>query len=145
MYQNQNDNMKGSLIILILLFNCFLGISQDIAIKMKLYYWNASAKHFDTTLTKNGKVLLDSVLSYSKIDTSKCIKVAVKDITEFTSKKFLSNHSYTYLSYSNYNGEIKNNYYQSYNGFHKKDNCKLILYHATDKNLIDVVTLYEIE
>jgi len=137
--------IKGSIITIFFLITGFSGMSQATAIKMQLHYWNKPEQNFEKTLTKNGKILLDSLLSYSKIDTSKCIKVDRKEIIELTSTKFLANHSYTYLTYENYNGEVNKNYYRNFNGFHKQGTCKVILYHSTDRKTIDVVTMYVIE
>ena len=137
--------MKKTIIMLLLSFVSFMGVSQSIPIKMELHYWNKSEQNFDKTLTSNGKILLDSVLSISKIDTSKCIKVDRKDIVEYTSRKFLTNHSYTYITYSIFNGKLDKTYYQNFNGFKISDKSKIILYHSSDKNTVDVVSLYVIQ
>jgi hypothetical protein len=122
-----------------------MGFSQSTAIKMELRYWNKPEQNFGKTLTGNGKILLDSVLSISKIDTSKCIMVDRKDIIEYTSRKFLSNRSYTYISYSIYNGKLDKTFYQNFNGFQISNENKIILYQMTDGNMVDVVSLYVIQ
>ena len=137
--------MKKAIITLLLSVVSFMGFSQSKAIKMELRYWNKPEQNFDKTLTNNGKMLLDSVLSISKIDTSKCIKVDRKDIIEYTSRKFLTNHSYTYISYSIYNGKLDKTYYQNFNGFKINDKSKIILYQSSDGNMIDIVSLYVIQ
>lgn len=142
---SNNNIMKKTIITLLLSLVSFWGTSQSTAIKMSLRYWNKTEQNFDKTLTSNCKMLLDSVLSISKIDTSKCIKVDRKDIIEYTSKKFLTNHSYTYISYSIYNGKLDKIYYQNFNGYQINDKSKIILYQASDGNVIDNITLYVIQ
>lgn len=137
--------MKKTIITLLLSLVSFLGISQSTSIKMNLHYWNKPEQNFNKTLTTNGKKLLDSVLTISKIDTSKCIKVDGKDIIEYTSKKFLTNHTYTYISYSIYNGKLDKTYYQNFNGYQINDKSKIILYQISDGKMIDNVTLYVIQ
>lgn len=144
MYSN-NNIMKKTIVTLLLSLVSFWGISQSNAIKMELRYWNKPEQNFDETLTSNCKMLLNSVLSISKIDTSKCVKVDRKDIIEYTSKKFLVNHSYTYISYSIYDGKLDKIYYQNFNGYQISDKSKIILYQMSDGNMIDNVTLYVIQ
>ena len=138
-------DMKKTIITLLLSLVSFWGFSQSTAIKMELRYWNKPEQNFNKTLTNNSKMLLDSVLSISKIDTSKCIKVDRKDLIEYTSKKFLTNHSYTYISYSIYNGKLDKTFYQNFNGFQISNENKIILYQMTDGNMVDVVSLYVIQ
>jgi hypothetical protein len=137
--------MKKTIITSLLTIVSFMGFSQSTAIKMELRYWNKPEQNFGKTLTGNGKILLDSVLSISKIDTSKCIKVDRKDIVEYTSRKFLTNHSYTYISYSIYNGKLDKTYYQNFDGVKISDKSKIILYQSSDRNMVDVVSMYVIQ
>lgn len=137
--------MKKTIITFLLSLVSFWGISQSTAIKMKLRYWNNSEHRFSELLTKDGKKLLDSVLTISKIDTSKCVKVDYNDISEYTNRKYLTNRNYTYITYSIYNGILNKTFYKNFNGYSKSDNQKIILYHTTDNNQIDIVSLYVIE
>jgi antitoxin component YwqK of YwqJK toxin-antitoxin module len=138
--------MKKILVTLLLTIVSFSGYSQTTAIKMKLRYWNESKQGFNQSLTKNGKILLDSIMSVTKVDTSKCEIIEVKDLIEYTNKKFLSNHSYTYISYSIYNGGgISKKYYRTFNMDQTKDKSKIILYHMSDEKTIDIVSLYIIQ
>jgi hypothetical protein len=137
--------MKKIIITLLLSFVGYMGVSQSTAIKMQLHYWNKPEQNFEKTLTSNGKILLDSLLAISEIDTSKCIKVDRKNILEYTSKKFLTNHSYTYISYSIYNGVLDKTFYQNFNGYQTNDKSKIILYQMSDGNMIDVVSIYVIQ
>ena len=137
--------MKKAIITLLLSFVSFWGVSQTTSIKMELRYWNKPEQNFDKTLTNNGKILLDSILSVSKIDTSKCIKVNREDLIEYTSRKFLTNHNYTYISYSIYNGIFDKKNYQNFNGYQISNKNKIILYQMSDGNMVDIVSLYIIE
>jgi len=133
--------MKKTIITLLLSLVSFLGMSQSTAIKMKLHYWNKPEQNFNETLTINGKKLLDSTLIVSKIDTSKCIKVDKKDIIEYTSRKYLLNQKYLYVSYSNWDGKIEKEIYQNFKGQILNNKCKVILYHSTGDKIDDVTLI----
>ena len=137
--------MKKTLITSLLTIVSFLGYSQTSAIKMELRYWNKPEQNFNQSLTNNGKILLDSILSVVQIDTSTCIMVNREDLIEYTSKKFLTNHSYTYISYSIYNGTLNKTHYKNFNGYQVSGESKIILYQMSNGNTVDVVSLYIIE
>jgi hypothetical protein len=123
-------------------FNSFAQVN---AIKMKHYYWNNPNHHFSEVLTKKGKVLYDSVISQTGLDTSLCFKVKYDSIINSTNRKYLKVHGYLYLEYSVFNGQMRKNYYQSYNGYDSCQKQQCILSFATNKDNIDVVTLYLIK
>jgi hypothetical protein len=132
--------MKKTLITSLLTIVSFLGTSQSTAIKMKLRYWNKPEQNFNQSLTKNGKILLDSILTISKIDTSKCIKVDRKDIIEYTSQKYLSNQKYLYLNYAIWNDRLDKKQFQNFKHIDNKVTPKVVLYHSTGEE-IDTMTL----
>lgn len=132
--------MKKTIITSLLSLVSFWGISQSTAIKMKLRYWNKPEQNFNQFLTKNGNILLDSVLTISKIDTLKCIKVSGKDIIEYSSEKYLSNRKYIYVKYSIWNDKLGKRYFKNFKEVDKGINPKVILYHSTGED-IDSMTM----
>jgi hypothetical protein len=135
--------MKKTIIIFLLSLVSFWGVSQSTPIKMKLRYWNRPEHRFNELLTKNGKKLLDSALTISKIDTSSCIKVDGKDINNQISQKYLSNQKYVYVNYSIWNDKLEKTYFKNFKDVDKKCIPKVVLYHSSGEN-IDDVTMFVI-
>lgn len=133
------------LISLVFTFFGLTAFSQAQAIKMKHYSWNNPRHHFNEVLTDNGKALLDSIKLESGFDTLQCDRLNYEKIIDYTSQKILPTHSYKYLKYELYNGQLRKNIYQNFNGY---DSCRkhhCILSFSTNYSNIDIVTLYIID
>jgi len=133
------------IITVIFMFFGLTAFSQAQAIKMKHYSWNNPQHHFNEVLTDNGKALLDSIKLESGFDTLQCDRLNYEKIIDYTSRKILPTHSYKYLKYELYNGQLRKNIYQNFNGYDscQKQQCRLSF--STNYDNIDIVTLYIID
>ena len=133
------------LISLVFTFFGSTAFSQAQAIKMKHYSWNNPQHHFNEVLTENGKALLDSIKLETGFDTLQCNKLNYEKIIDYTSRQTLPKHSYKYLSYELYNGRLRKNIYQNYNGYDSCQKQQCILSFSTNYDNIAIVTLYIID
>ena len=130
------------IITLIFMFFCLTAFSQVQAIKMMHYSWNNPQHHFNEVLTDNGKVLLDSIKLETGFDTLQCDRLNYEKIIDYTSRKILLTHSYKYLKYELYNGQLHKNIYQNFNGYDSCRKQQCILSFSTNYDNIAIVTLY---
>ena len=133
------------LISLVFTFFGLTAFSQAQAIKMKHYSWNNPQHHFNEVLTENGKDLLDSIKLETGFDTLQCDRLDYEKIIDYTSRQTLPTHSYKYLSYELYNGQLRKNIYQNYNGYDSCRKQQCILSFSTNYDNIAIVTLYIID
>ena len=133
------------IITLIFMFFGLTAFSQVQAIKMMHYSWNNPQHHFNEVLTDNGKALLDSIKLETGFDTLQCDRLNYEKIIDYTSRQTLPTHSYQYLYYELYNGKIRKNVYQNFNGYDSCRKQQCILSFSTNYDNIAIVTLYIID
>jgi hypothetical protein len=124
-----------------------LGLNaQEIGVKTKRFCWGDSEVNFNQQLTKSGKDLLDSTLKMSKFDLTDCIKITSDEEIQYTSKEYLKNRKYQFITMWNYDGQIS---YRTYiNESNEQPNQKkkvLLTYSKDNDNKIDRITLHIIE
>jgi hypothetical protein len=105
--------------------------AQAIAIKTKTYYLGDLGNDFYEKLGPNGYKLLDSLVKLEPFDTVGTIKIKSVDETKYTSREYLSNHDYTYVTIFTYNGMISVRKFSN-NSRPIGENSKIILKYSKD-------------
>lgn len=120
--------------------------AQEIAVKTKTFYWGNSESYFFKQLTESGKRLLDSTFKIVEVDSINCIRLTSDDELKYTSKDYLKNHRYYYITMYNYNGIISIRRYENKSVASLNQKKKVLLrYSKDDNNQIDKITLYVID
>lgn len=134
--------MKPLLIAIFTLFyfNCK---SQEVAVKTKTFYWGTPEHNFRQQLTENGKELFDLIFKIHPFDTINCVKLKSEDLLEFTSRKYLYEHKYDYITVYKQNGVISIKEYSNNLITQLFDNKKVLLRYSKDSdNQIDRISLH---
>ncbi len=133
--------------ITILLVFLSLGLNaQEIGVKTKRFCWGDSEVNFNQQLTKSGKDLLDSTLKIAKFDLTDCIKITSEEEIQHTSKEYLKNRKYQFITMWNYDGKISYRTYNNESNGELIQKKKVLLTYSKDNdNKIDRITLHIIE
>ena len=136
--------MKTTLTSLFVLF-CFYANSQEIATKTKTYYWGTPEHNFHQQLTNDGKQLLNLIFEMVPFDSVECVKLKSEDIVEFTSRKYLSEHKYEYITVYKQNDVILTRCYSNnISGIISEKKKVLLRYSKNNNNEMDMITLHVI-
>ena len=138
------NKMRATLVTIFTLFY-FYGNSQEVVIKTKTYYWGTPEHNFHQQLTENGKQLLNMLFDINPFDSISCTKLKSDDLLEFTSRKYLSEHKYDYISIYKQNEIISIRQYSNDLFSKITDSKKVLLRYSKDiDNQIDRITLHVI-
>lgn len=138
--------MKKLLLILNLCLACFYVNGQTLAIKTKTFCWGDSNHNFHQQLTDDGKQLLDSLFKIVSVDTVTCKRLKMDDFVTHTSRKYLSEHKYEYVTLYKDNGEIKIRRYSNDVVSRIGTNKEVLLrYSKDDDNVVNKITIHIIE
>lgn len=117
--------------------------SQSQAIELKTYCFGNVEHNLMSRLSTHSKVELEKILRQNNVDTSSLYRIKYEEVfSKYTTKKYLSSHSYKYINWQKYNNSIKSEEYIGINGFSVCNPNKLLLLYSTNNNGVESLKFY---
>jgi hypothetical protein len=146
-YFDENNNfyifvsMKKIYLFLLLFVINLWSYSQSMPLKS---YCFGNPKHnLLNQLSPESKIELEKILMKNNIDTSSVYRIQYDDIfTTYASKKYLSNHSYTYINWFKLDGVSNVREYVNMNGYNPQKPDKLIILYSTNHDNTEYLSVY---
>ena len=129
--------------LLLILFCLGWSYSYSQSIELKTYCFGNPKHNLINKLSPQSKVELEQIFKKNGIDTSSVYRIQYDDIfTTYATKKYLLNHSYTYINWSQINGVHNIREYVNMNGYSSQKQNKLIILYSTNEGNIESLSVY---
>lgn len=118
-------------------------ISYSQSIELKTYCLGNPNHDLINKLSPTSRLELQKILVQNNVDTSTFYRVKYNEIfTLYTSKNYLSDHSYKYYNWSQINGNYKIREYSKLDGYFTNKPDKLIVLYSTNEGNIETLSVY---
>ena len=135
--------MRKLFLLLLFLQIGVVSYSQLNAIELKTYCFGNYEHNLIQNLTPQSRIELEKVLQNNNIDTSSFYKIRYDEIfSKYTTKEYLSNHTYTYINWSRFGDICKLNEYKNINKSNPEKPNKIIILYSTNNKDIEDLSIY---
>jgi hypothetical protein len=117
--------------------------SQPQSIQLKTYCFGNYDHRLIQNLTPLSRAELEKVFIQNNIDTSSFYRIKYDEVfTKYTTKDYLSNHSYTYINWYKFGKMSKLNECKKVNGFKSENPNKILVLYSTNNKDIEDLSIY---